>query len=489
MTRSKKLATLFACFLSAGVATIPMTAAASSTAMPTSPRLQQIEDQLLYARSMEALIWASPALAVYVQNEAGRRDLGLENTGIIYWGSPMDHRWGGITYNNQSPYWVASFNVKDEPIVVDVPETRDDARFFGSIHDHWWIPLEDFGPAGADAGKGGKYLVVGPNYIGKIPEGYIVLKSNSYEHIVPGRTIPRDKGQKGWDAAVRHIKELKIYPLSQAENPPKQQFIDGYGKVYDAQPRFTFADFEVLDRIVQNEPVEKIDLAMYGMLSEIGIEKGKEFNPTPKQREIMERAAKDAEALAIEYIRTGKAFAPFWGMDNAWGVFNLNVKVISTLGRQNFEHMMDYHSRFTDHFYIAGGMYNRFDVTRPAQTFYVMTAKDVNGKALDANKAYKISIPKDAPMRDFWSIIAYGQKSRSFIDSPKNTVSSNEEGVKVNADGSTDLYLSNKPVKGFEANTVIINPEEDYFLMFRLYGAKPELWKKQWKLGSPVEVK
>lgn len=50
---------------------------------------------------------------------------------------------------------------------------------------------------------------------------------------------------------------------------------------------------------------------------------------------------------------------------------------------------------------------------------------------------------------------------------PKITVSSNDEGVAVNDDGSIDLYLAPRPAKGFEANTVITNPDDNYFLMFR----------------------
>ena len=118
-----------------------------------------------------------------------------------------------------------------------------------------------------------------------------------------------------------------------------------------------------------------------------------------------------------------------------------------------------------------------------------MTASDGDGTGLDPSKTYKIHIPANPPIRDFWSIIAYGNKSRTFIDSPKFTVSSNDEGLNVNADGSIDLYLSPKPVKGYEANTVITNPKEDAFLMFRFYGAKPELWEKKWVLGDPQLVK
>ncbi len=112
-----------------------------------------------------------------------------------------------------------------------------------------------------------------------------------------------------------------------------------------------------------------------------------------------------------------------------------------------------------------------------------MVKKTTNG--LDATKTYKIHIPADPPINDFWSLIAYGLKSRTFINSPKSTVTSNDEGVKMNDDGSIDLYLSPKPVKSYEANTLITSPEEPAFLMFRLYGAKPELWEKKWKLGDP----
>jgi hypothetical protein len=134
-------------------------------------------------------------------------------------------------------------------------------------------------------------------------------------------------------------------------------------------------------------------------------------------------------------------------------------------------------------------MYKSFDATRPSKTAYMFTAQDDKGNALDPQRTYRIHIPANPPIEDFWSIIAYGTVSRTFIDSPKFTVSSNDEGVQVNTDGSIDLYLSLTPVKGFEANTIIINPNEDSFLCFRFYGANPELWNRKWKLGDPEIVK
>ena len=43
--------------------------------------------------------------------------------------------------------------------------------------------------------------------------------------------------------------------------------------------------------------------------------------------------------------------------------------------------------------------------------------------------------------------------------------------------------------QGFEANTVITNPDEEAFLMIRFYGATPHLWERKWRLGDPELTK
>jgi hypothetical protein len=452
---------------------------------PEAPSsISEIEAQLIYSRALEAILWASPALAIIAMDEAAERDLGAGNTDIVYSASSLDHRWELITYNNQTPYWNAAFSVEDGPIVVEIPPARQDARFFGSIHDIWFIPLEDFGPAGADRGEGGKYLVLPPEYEGEVPDGYIVLRSNSYLQWIPGRTIPRDTGQEGWDAAVDYIKQLKIYPLSQADNPPEQKFIDGSQKKYDALPMFDLNDFRMIDRLVQQEPIQEHDMFIMGMLEGIGIRRGQEFDPSPEVAAILERAARDAQALAIDHMKTGESFNPFWE-GSSWGAFRVTSDVAATLGSYVFGDRMAYEDRIFNHFYFSGGMYKSFDATRPSATAYMMTAQDGAGRGLDATKTYKVNVPVNVPTADFWSIIAYGTVSRTFIDSPKFTVSSNDEGFTVNDDGSVDLYLGPTPVAGFEANTVITSPDEDFFLMFRFYGAEPRLWERTWRLGDP----
>ena len=465
-----------------------LTLGLATSAFAQDSKLSEIEERLIYSRAFEATLWASPILATYSQAEAGTRDLGASHLDIVYTGKKPDYRWGAVTVNNNSPYFMNYFSLNDGPLVVEIPAATPEARVFGSIHDAWMVALEDFGPAGADKGKGGKYLVLPPGYDGEIPDGYIVLRSNTYQHWIPGRTLPRDKGQKGWDAAVTYLKTVRIYPLSEAGNPKPNKFIQGAQRKYDGQPMFDLSDFYVLDRAVQAEPINEYDKIMYGMLATIGIRKGQKFNPSPEVAAILERAAKDAQDYVIDYMQSGKSFNEFWE-GSVWGTFALTKDIIMTFSTFNMDDGLFYEDRILTFFYFSGGWYKRYDTTKPASTAYMMTTQDGDGNALDATKTYKIHIPANPPIRDFWSLIAYGLKSRTFINSPKSTVTSDDEGVRMNDDGSIDLYLSPKPVDGFEANTLITSPEEPAFLMFRFYGAKPELWEKKWILGDPELVK
>jgi hypothetical protein len=247
---------------------------------------------------------------------------------------------------------------------------------------------------------------------------------------------------------------------------------------------FDLSDFALIDRLVQEEPIREHDKAMYGLLDGIGIRRGEVFEPSPEVVAILERAANDVQTACIDHIRTGRSFNPFWD-GSAWGTFKVTSEVAAGLASYVFDDRIAIDDRIFNHFYFSGGMYKRFDATKPSSTFYLMTAMDGAGVGLDVSKTYRINIPADPPTQDFWSIIAYGVESRTFANSPKFTASSNDEGVTVNADGSINLYVGPEAVAGFEANTVITNPNEEYFLMFRFYGAEPRLWEREWRLADP----
>jgi hypothetical protein len=74
-----------------------------TTSFAKDTKLSECEARLIYSRAYEAILWASPALAIIAMDESAKRDLGAGNTDIIYSAKSMDHCWELVTYNNQSP--------------------------------------------------------------------------------------------------------------------------------------------------------------------------------------------------------------------------------------------------------------------------------------------------------------------------------------------------------------------------------------------------
>ena len=128
------------------------------------------------------------------------------------------------------------------------------------------MPLEDAGPSGADAGKGGKYLLLPPGYAGPIPEGYIVLRSATFGGYALLRSNLKSHSDADVAKSVAYGKKVKVYPLSQAANPPPTVFTDAANVLFDSTIRYDASFFTSLDRVVQSEPWLPRDRAMIDVL-------------------------------------------------------------------------------------------------------------------------------------------------------------------------------------------------------------------------------
>ena len=98
---------------------------------------------------------------------------------------------------------------------------------------------------------------------------------------------------------------MKVYPLSQAANPPPTTFVDAIDVVYDSTIPYDLRFFQSLDRFVQHEPWIERDRAMIDMLKSIGIEKGKTFDPDANTQAILNRGHRRSARVARPSIRDG----------------------------------------------------------------------------------------------------------------------------------------------------------------------------------------
>jgi len=447
------------------------------------PTVDDIDYKIMVQRATQAAIWGMPAAGMIDFEKATKRDLGGDVNDVIYVSKPFVSRHGFLTANNVTPYAWGSLSTVDGPLVVEVPPANDKVGYFGTIVNTWDVPLIDVGTTGHDKGKGAKYLILPPGYKGEVPNGYVPVQSDSINQGFSFRPVMKDGAT--FDDTTAYAKQLKIYYLKDVATPPLTRHIDAYPKKYGSLPTYDLSFFQDIYDVISREPVRPQDKAMMGLLAEIGIEKGKPFDPTPDQKRAMLEGIKLAYASMQSYFTTeGKAMLPWW-KDKNWYMWNF----AEGQAEAGFPYVDDEKILIDQR---AGGSY--FWITYLPKnlgggTFYLTGLKDSDGNFYDGKSTYRLRVPKDTPAKDFWSVIVYSMATKGFVEGVDRVgiSSRDKDTLKFNNDGSVDVYFAPKPPKGWESNWIPTG--EDFFLLFRLYGPDKPLFEKTWVLDDLEKVK
>ena len=230
-----------------------------------------------------------------------------------------------------------------------------------------------------------------------------------------GYALLRSILKSGSDAdvakAVAYGKRIRLYPLSQAANPPATIFVDAIDVVYDATIPYDLRFFQSLDRIVQAEPWLERDRAMIDMLKSIGIEKGKPFNPDAKTQDILERGRARGARLA-RGPATRRSSRPPFDEGSRWA-FPASQPMLTAAQSTAFAdpdiYPVDargvaYSFAFFSAKHLGAGQ------------FYLMTIEDKDGNAFEGGKhlSPRPCRPK-APVRQYWSATVYDRATHALI--------------------------------------------------------------------------
>jgi hypothetical protein len=432
-------------------------------------------------RGTQAVIWGIPLVAMQAFRESAVHELGATFNDIIYMSRPPAPRQAFLTPTNETPYVMLMLNTGDGPVVVEIPPASKTTLFFGTLADAWQFPLTDVGPSGEDAGKGGKYLFLPPGYKGDVPTGYFVFRSNTTHLYAALRPVSINGGTLA--QAVAYSQTLKAYPLAQAAAPPPNRYIDASPISWNTLPQYDLSYFKLLSAAINDEPVQTRDLAMMGLLSSVGINKGQPFNPDPSTANALTQAASDGyDQMQRYFITPGKSFAPMWP-GNQWQVFNVpRDQMVAGFPFETPDRLM-IDERAGGYFGLAF-----FPKTLGKASFYLIGLRDQTGTLLDGKSTYRLRVPKDVPAAQFWSATVYDMKTKAmFANADRVSISSTQKSdLKVNADGSIDIYFGPKAPTDLASNWIPTG--NDFFLWFRLYGPEERLFTKSWTLPDVERV-
>ena len=244
---------------------------------------QSLHDKMLEFRATEALVWAMPMLN-FKHIRDGMEAIGLKKGDIAYNSKMQDWKFQVATANNTTPYITFFYNIENGPMVIEIPASANGVGIFGTIMDAWERPIDDVGAAGRDKGRGAKYVILPENYQGPLLPNAYTYKQRTNNGIVILRPIIADDSPENLAKAAAFAKKIKVYPLSEAAHPKPNRYVDVYGKIIEATPDIDASTYKKLDEMIQEENIEAQNLAMMGLLAQIGIKKGVPFNPTPEDQ-------------------------------------------------------------------------------------------------------------------------------------------------------------------------------------------------------------
>jgi hypothetical protein len=442
--------------------------------LPDEATVQIVHDNLDFQRATQAFLTSLPVVSLHALRSAIRA-FGPDNQTVLISESLLDSRpmFFGAG-NTETIYIIGWLDTKEGPLVIEVaPQT------LGMINDFWGRYVTDLGRVGPDRGAGGKYLLIPPGYTGSIPDGYFVLTSRSYGNAYFIRGFLPDGDPL---PAVENTKQnFRVYPLACAAEKPAMTFVNFSGTDICTIPATDASFFENLATVVQEEPFDIIDPETRGMLAAIGIRKDRPFAPDQRMQSILADAAAVGTATGRTLLFSTREPNVYYYRNSAWKMSWTGNDCQFLPGG-----MLDLDSR-ARYFFLAWGVSPAVSIKMVgAGSQYAFTEHDATGHYLDGGKTYRLHLPPNIPVKDFWSVVVYDTQTRSLLQTDQRfpSVSSQKKDLYVNPDTSVDVYFGPVPPVGKESNWIQTIPGKGWWTYLRLYGPLEPWFDQTWRPGE-----
>lgn len=379
-----------------------------------------------------------------------------------------------VTPNNDTFYGAAFLDLDEEPVVVQTPEDVPEGHY-------WVMQITDvFTNVNRTLGSAwgtepGKYLLVGPDWAGETPEGFVdvIRLSTNYGDVLPRSFASRTEAGRARAIAVQN--QMGVYPLSRNEEGRKtwdceaitanHVFPEGVtAEMIAADPDIARPQWVVPQRfwqdlatVLDNNPtVAPGDSAMAEQARALVALHAS----SPEWAALLDKVALEADAdlhTGARYEQVGVDVGNGWQRQLNGGLWG------------------------SDWFGRAQQAVIYILVNDWHEAIYLIRGTDADNRLLDGKHAYTMTFAKDAlPPVDrskggFWSLTMYDKDYFMLPDAPEGRTNIGTVNLDANQlifaeDGSLTLTLSREePADPTARANWLPAPEGQFALIIRAY--------------------
>lgn len=434
---------------------------------PVSPEdmmsLEQAREEIAYALGLEAYLWGFP---LYTYCNALTDWLKSETVGLNTLRAPpripsaLD---GSVEATDVVLEARAAFDVSHEPVVVHVPHLDSARWYLVQIGDTFDEVIANVG--GTKGAQPGDYVIVGPDFAGRVPADMTPLPSRTSMGLVVVRIFVA--GQADLPAAARAQAAFHVMPVSTylrdglGHPPPRPAPVREPALRGPANTLF----FEILGHALQRYlPGTAAADSLVAAFGSIGLRVGtgfdwRDLDPTIL-RGLARAAATGTQIVDQEWEAVGER-TNGWRYDLAGGRTGHDFAVRAAFARH------------------APGSELAAEVMRASARV------DSVEEALSGEHRYVLDFPAGQlpPVAAFWNLALYGD-DRRFTDNElrRYTIGSTTPGLRFGPDGSLRIRIQHE--RPDDAANWLPAPSGSFNLMMRFYGPESSLLDGSYRLAA-----
>jgi hypothetical protein len=420
----------------------------------TDDDARQLLDASDFQRACQAYLWSLPIVGMAQWQHAARTVLGMRDHDVVAYESLSDQL-GILMGDGSRPYVIGLPELsRTGALIIDYPAGSS----VGVILDFWQRRVQQMGDAGPDGGAGGTYLVVGPGQKPLANVSDYVVRSPTTNVLVGFRPLDHDPARA--NALIDHF---RMYSYGSVDSPDTTTVLRPAGRAWSQVPPRGLAYWERLSAILQRErPLER-DRVMLSMLQPLGIARGRAFAPSARQRRLLEDAALVGELMARAMTFKGHERELHFRHESHWR----EVHPYDAADEQQQSNMLDARAEY---FYQTGAANDSLQLATPgASEMCLVTHCDASGRALDGARSYRLRLPVRTLPTPAWSLTVYEADQRVLMNNGLGIAArASRDPLRVNPDGTIDLYVGPTAPSGWERNAIISTPGSAWFALVRL---------------------